>query len=229
MTQFVDTVNTNYAAALPIQEYMHQLASRYYAGLTTSQILIIVISNIALYGLYRAVSDIIQYYEYKSNYVSDTKSTFNVAQAIDATEELKSQALKVQTTGPDGEVETQIIIQDVGLKETPRVAGQYASLARLQFGPMARTAANQLMVREYIVRQMTERHVRKVDQARIIPYAVAFSFLPDKEEINARKMMLDSEILYRQHVKDTPFWGIVNRRWYNPFGTRVTEPMVPVA
>lgn len=198
-------------------------------NLSRMQMIILILINFAAFTAIQAIIDVVKYYRFRKHYVFKHEATFNVAQSIDATEELASQAIRVQTTGSDGKVETQIIIQDVPLKETPRIAGRYASLARLQFGTMSRTAANQLMVREYIVRQMTERHVRKVDQARIIPFAVAFAFLPDRAEIEARKMMLDSEVQYRQHVRDNPFWTVVNRRWYNPFGQKVVEPMVPAA
>jgi len=61
--------------------------------------------------------------------------------------------------------------------------------AKVQFGYIPkRTVANEAAVRDWLMRKMKEVHVRNVDIARVLPYAVAVVFIPSHQEVVASKL-----------------------------------------
>jgi len=170
---------------------------------------------------------IVDWWREDPNYVERAPTGDNVLDIIDVEEEIAPHIVEEHEVDEKGK---KILIGRTAVPLTPqsipRVAGQYAQLARLQFGPMESSKANYLMVREYIVRLMTERHMRKVDQAKTISFAVQLSFVPDRYELAAREMTLHPEVQARLRSRTTPMWTRARATWRHWWGATVTEPLV---
>lgn len=82
--------------------------------------------------------------------------------------------------------------QDQTLRErsrrTNRLIITYSRLAKIERGTPARTEANILSVRRFIVKAMRKNCVRECDQARVIREAVEAVFVPTREDLAAARL-----------------------------------------
>lgn len=110
-------------------------------------------------------------------------------------------------------------------EDIPRVAGTYASMARMELNILEKDAATVVVVRSFLVRAMKGKCMRSVDIHRILPYAVQLSFLPTKYEILARDITVMSA--YQQRLEEGKPKYTRTQPWlFNWFGSKVHEPVV---
>lgn len=106
--------------------------------------------------------------------------------------------------------------------DIPKMAGKLAALCRTEL-PLTHTKANVLVAREWLVKYMNQIHVRKTDQAKLLPVALRFCFVETKYEVMARKMTLSDEYQMRYAFANTRLKR--SRTWLEwLLGHEVLEP-----
>jgi len=107
----------------------------------------------------------------------------------------------------------------------PRLSGSIARLCRLELYISDRPSeAEIIVIREWIVRHMNSRNIRKSTQSAILPYALKFSLIPTRDEIRAREMTLQPE--YQERLNSQQPLYSRERPWlFNWFGRKIHEPV----
>jgi hypothetical protein len=113
-------------------------------------------------------------------------------------------------------------------KSIPHISGKIARLCRLEhLVPVRPTKAEIICYREWIVRHMNERNIRKSVQSAILPYALKFTLIPTRDEIRAREFTLQPE--YQQRLQDQQPLYTRERPWlFNWLGRKIPEPVESV-
>jgi hypothetical protein len=108
----------------------------------------------------------------------------------------------------------------------PKISGKIARLCRMEhLVPIHPTVAEITCYREWIVRHMNERNIRKSIQSAILPYALKYTLIPTRDEISARELVLQPE--YQQRLQDQQPLYSRERPWlFNWLGRKVQEPVV---
>jgi hypothetical protein len=111
--------------------------------------------------------------------------------------------------------------------EIPKIAGKLARLARmtLSIEDSNQTTAMQIVVREYLIREMKQMSMRNNVIAAVLPFAVKLSFVPTRHELQARAMTVQDEYVQRFQLNKPLFTR--RRPWlFNWLGTKHTEPVL---
>lgn len=127
----------------------------------------------------------------------------------------------VTTVGGDGqEVSVPFDYSTMVITQVGGYTGHLARLVKNRFGLLPRTEANRLMVQSWCSAQMKEHGVRPTHGVRILPMAVALSFVATAWDIAARRLEATQEVADRAlqagvwNRKDPhhPWWKF----WANP-------------
>jgi hypothetical protein len=107
----------------------------------------------------------------------------------------------------------------------PRISGQIARICRLELYISDRpTEAEIIVIREWLVRHMNSRQIRKNVQSSILPYALKFSLIPTRDELRARELTLQPE--YQQRLDSQQPLYSRGRKWlFNWLGRKIREPV----
>lgn len=107
-------------------------------------------------------------------------------------------------------------------QEIPKIAGKLARLARMTHTIEGRDLATEMMVKEWLLREMKKMSMRDNVIATVLPYALALSFIPHRHELLARAMTVQDEYVQRSRLVRPLFTR--RRPWlFNWFGTKHTE------
>jgi len=109
--------------------------------------------------------------------------------------------------------------------QIPRISGHIARLCRLEIYVSDKpTKAEVIVNREWIVRYMNSRNIRKSVQSAILPYALKFSLIPTRDEVRARELTLQPE--YQERLDSQQPLYSRGRKWlFNWLGRKIQEPV----
>lgn len=91
-----------------------------------------------------------------------------------------------------------------------RFQAKLIAIAKAEFGLLARTQANRLMVRKFLRDHMRERGMRPTHIAQHLDVSVACFFIPSSQDIVAHQLGASREALTRE--------GIINTAWESAYG-----------
>jgi len=108
----------------------------------------------------------------------------------------------------------------------PRISGSIARICRTELYISDRpTEAEIIVIREWLVRHMNSRHIRKNVQSAILPFALKFSLIPTRDELSARELTLQPE--YQERLRSQQPIYSRGRKWlFNWLGRKIYEPVV---
>lgn len=124
---------------------------------------------------------------------------------------MPSVSLNLGLHDPNAVDEDEIDMNSVTLEHVPRIAGRIAADCRNELHISKYTMANKLVVREWILRRMRQMNMREVDQRKVLPFALYYSFIPTKYELMARQDTLSYTYQYgmmmaQTRIKRTRTW-----------------------
>jgi len=102
-----------------------------------------------------------------------------------------------------------------GIERRAKLASRFADEARTHFAYPKQTEANRILVTRYIVDEMKERNVRKVDIVATLPLAVILTFRKTKMEIAADQLAASPEFIDREMNDNDGYQSVSLSRWLN--------------
>jgi len=89
---------------------------------------------------------------------------------------------------------------------------------------LTRDTATLMVVKEFLVREMKARDMRNTDISKVLPFAIQLSFVPHRDELDARDFAVQESYFLRDREGNTPRHG--RRKWWilNWFGPKMEEP-----
>jgi len=127
---------------------------------------------------------------------------------------------------PTRELEDDYNHQAIPATTIPKLAGRLAICVRQDINVEVKDKATILVVKEYLVRLMRSKNMRKSDIHRVLPFAVQLSFVPSRYDIQAREMMMQPEIIERLERFNTRLYTRGFTSIFNWFGRKHTEPII---
>jgi hypothetical protein len=115
-------------------------------------------------------------------------------------------------------------LEYVNDQEIPKIAGKLARLARTFHTIGDRTDAMEMVVKEWLVREMKKMSMRDNVIATVLPFALVYSFVPHRHELQARALQVQNEYVQRSRLVRPLFTR--RRPWlFNWLGEKHTEPV----
>jgi hypothetical protein len=87
----------------------------------------------------------------------------------------------------------------------PRVAGRWARRARMELHIIDHDLATEMMVKDWLKAGMKSEDYRESVIATVLPYAVQYSFLPTRTEVDARNETMSCGYRERYSMRE-PLW-----------------------